>query len=314
MFLVNLPIGLAAMIAAVPLIARSPAERGEGLPDLRGAALLATSIAALTLGLVEGSHWGWTDPRISLAWVVAAVGLAGFVLSSTRHPSPIIDPALLRVRAFSVANVTAVLFSIPFATSLLANILWMQQVWGFTPLRTGFAVAPGPLMVAPVAALAHRLSARIPVGYLVAVGCLLFGAGSPLIAGSVGADPHYATDMLPGLLVGGAGVGFALPAILSSATADLPPSRSATGSAVVNMSRQTGTALGVALFVAVVGTPVAYEAAHDAFQHAWWALAAVSALAALTAPLMTPRRLPPTDAPVPAPPCRDSSVAALEAG
>ncbi len=123
----------------------------------------------------------------------------------------------------------------------------------------------------------------------------LLGVGSVVLALSVHQSPHYATQILPGWLLGGAGVGLALPAILSSATADLPPAQAATGSAVVTMSRQVGTALGVSLFVAVVGAPVGYAAAHAGFQHAWWAMAAVGALAALTAPAMSPRRHPPTD-------------------
>ena len=102
----------------------------------------------------------------------------------------------------------------------------------------------------------------MPIGVLVALGCLLCAAGSIVALSLVGPTPHYASEILPGWLIGGAGVGLALPAILSSATADLPPSEAATGSAVVNMSRQIGTALGVSIVVAVLGTPVGYAATH----------------------------------------------------
>jgi len=291
-FLVNLPVGVAALVAAAIWVPRSKDASVTRLPDVLGAVLLAVAIGALTLGLVKGPDWGWTAGRTDAAWLVTVAGLAGFVLSSARHPAPVIAPALLRVRAFAWANVTALLFSVPFAAALLTTVLWMQEVWGYSAIETGFAVAPGPLMVPLFAAVAHRLSRRIPVGGLVSIGCLLFAVGSVVTLVRVGQHPDYAGELLPGWLIGGAGVGFALPAILSSATADLPAAQAATGSAVVNMSRQIGTALGVSLVVAVLGTPVGYAAAHTAFRHAWIALAAVAVLGALVAPAMTPRTQP----------------------
>ncbi|HWU31434.1 MAG TPA: hypothetical protein VN108_01100, partial [Marmoricola sp.] len=124
--------------------------------------------------------------------------------------------------------------------------------------------------------------------YLVSIGCLLFGLGGLVMLSSVGQSPDYVGEILPGWLIGGAGVGFALPNILSSATADLPAAQAATGSAVVNMSRQIGTVLGVSLVVAVLGSPMSYAAADDVFVKAWWLLAGAAALAAITAIRMTP--------------------------
>jgi EmrB/QacA subfamily drug resistance transporter len=289
-FLVNLPVGVAALVAAALWIPDSRDPAVARIPDVLGALLLAASIGALTLALVKGPDWGWASGRTDIAWAAAGVGLVAFLVSSARHQAPIITPALVRVRAFAWANVTALLFSVPFAAALLTNILWMQLVWHYSALKTGFAVAPGPMMVPIFAAVAHRLSRRVPIGVLVSIGCLLFAAGATVTSLRVGSTPHYAAELLPGWLVGGAGVGFALPAILSSATADLPAAQAATGSAIVNMSRQIGTALGVSLVIAVLGTPVGYAAAHTAFQQAWLALAATAVLGALTAPLMTPQR------------------------
>lgn len=288
-FIVNIPIGVAALIAGALLIPKSRDESVRSLPDMRGAVLLAIAVGAVTFGVVQGPQWGWGDGRVTASWFVAGAGLLGFVLSTARHAHPLIDPALLRVRSFSWSNVTALLFAIPFAGSLLANILWMQQVWGYSALRTGFAVAVGPAMVPIFAAVAHRLTRVVPVGMVVSAGCLMFGLAGVVLSLLVGREPDYAGAMLPGLIIGGIGVGLALPAILSSATDDLPQSQAATGSAVVNMSRQVGTVLGVSLLVAVLGTPATYHAAHAAFQHAWWALAVAGVLAALTAPFMTPR-------------------------
>lgn len=291
-FLVNIPIGVAAVVAAILWVPDSRDTSITRNPDLVGATLLAISVGALSLAIVEGPSWGWTSGRTSAAWTVTAVTLTGFLLSSARHPAPVVAPTLMRVKAFAWSNITALLFAVPFAAALLTNILWMQKVWHFSAIETGFAVAPGPLMVPPFAILSARLTRRVPVGFIVAAGCLLCGLGSVVVAARVGATPDYAGEILPGWLIGGAGVGLALPNILSAATHDLPPSQAATGSAIVNMSRQIGTALGVSLVVAVLGAPTTYDAAHTAFQHAWWLPAAVAVAGALSAPLMTPEPAP----------------------
>ncbi|MDH3013044.1 DHA2 family efflux MFS transporter permease subunit [Gordonia alkanivorans] len=288
-FLVNIPVGIDALIAGALVLVRSRNDSVTAFPDALGAGLLVVAVGGLTLGLVQGSEWGWSDSRTIGAWLVALVAFAGFVLSSRRHAEPVIDPALLRVRAFSYANVAILLFSIPFAGALLANILWLQQVWGFSAITTGLAVSTGPLMVPIFAAVADRLNARIPVGVIVAAGCVLFAVGIGMVALSVDATPDFATEMLPGWLIGGAGVGFALPSILSSATADLPAHQAATGSAVVSMNRQIGMSLGVSVFVAIVGTAVLYDDVHDGFVSAWWVLAGIGVVGGVAALGMTPR-------------------------
>jgi hypothetical protein len=196
------------------------------------------------------------------------------------------------VRAFAWSNVTALLFSAAFAIALLSAVLWLQQVWHYSAIRTGLAIAPGPMMVPLFTAVGHRLAARVPIGVIVAAGCAAFGLGALVIAGSIGHEAAYASEFLPGWLIGGTGVGLALPAILSAATSDLPPQHSATGSGVISMSRQIGTAIGVSVLIAVLGTPTSYADAHTAFVHGWWALAVISAFAAGSAIAMTPQRRP----------------------
>ena len=290
-FIVNVPVGLLALYVASRLIPDSRDLAVHRVPDLLGSALVAVGIGAVALALVKGPSWGWSSSRDVLTFVLGAIGLVGFWLRSNAHPLPVVEPALLRVRAFAWSNATALLFSVAFAGGLLAMVLWLQDVWGYSALRTGLAIAPGPLMVPVFAAVSQRIADRVPVGVLTATGCVLFGIGTALVAVSVGPDPAYAAEILPGWLIGGVGVGFALPTIMSAATVDLPPARAATGSAVVTMSRQIGLVLGVSVFVAVLGVPHGYAAAHAAFRNAWWVVAAVGWLGAVAALGMTPRGL-----------------------
>lgn len=288
-FLVNLPVGIAGWFAAIRWVPDSRDASVERVPDLVGAAYLAVGVGALALALVKGPDWGWASAADTGSFVVAIVATAAFWLRSGSHDLPVIELALLRVRAFAWSNATAVLFNAGFGAGLLGMVLWLQDAWHYSPIRTGLAIAPGPLMVPLFAAIAQRLAKRVPPGVLAAAGCLLFAAGTLIVAESVGAHPSYAADVLPGWIIGGVGVGLAFPTIMSAATADLPPARSATGSAVVSMSRQVGLVLGVSLFVAIVGTPTGYNAIHQVFQHAWWMVAGATVAASVTAIGMTPR-------------------------
>jgi MFS family permease len=289
-FLINIPVGVLGVLATARWIPQSRDASVSKLPDFVGAALLATSVGVLSLGLVKASDWGWRDGRTNIAWAVTALALAGFVAQSKRHASPVIAPRLLQVRSFVRSNVTVLVFGVSFGANLLAAMLWLQQVWGYSPLRTGLAITPGPLIVPLFTAIAQRLTARIPIGYIVGVGCVLLGAGSFLLAINLGATPAYASHFLPFWLTEAAGVGLALPAMVASATSDLPPTDAATGSGVVTMNQQIGMAVGVSVLVAVVGTPTTYVAVHADYQHLWWVLAAVAALAGASAARISPRR------------------------
>ncbi|MDQ1695814.1 MAG: hypothetical protein QOJ03_1167, partial [Frankiaceae bacterium] len=143
-FIVNVPVGLLGLAAARRYVPDSRDATVTRIPDLLGALLIAVGIGALALGLVKGPSWGWASTYDVATFVVAVVGIVGFWLRSSRHPLPVVEPALLRVRAFAWANVTAVLFSVAFAGGLLAAVLWLQDVWGWSALRTGNAKAPRP--------------------------------------------------------------------------------------------------------------------------------------------------------------------------
>ncbi|QXJ24321.1 MFS transporter [Actinomadura graeca] len=288
-FEVNVPIGLLAVLLALRCVPDSREGAAARVPDLPGAAVLTAGIALLALALVKINDW--PAQRVLLAVAAAVVVLGGFWARSVRHPSPVIEPSLLAVRTFFWSNAAILLFTVAFAANLLLGVLWMQQIWHYSAIRTGLGVAPGPLMVPPMALIAGKLAARgVPVGRITAAGCLMCALSVALIATGLGQTPAYASELLPGWLIGGTGVGLALPTILSASAADLPDGRFATGSAVVNMSRQVGSVLGVSLAVAVLGAPRGYDDAHTGYVHAWLVVGAFMVAAAAAGLGMSPRR------------------------
>ena len=285
-FLVNLPLGILTLLAAMRILreSRDPAQRR--LPDLAGAALLCVAVSALALGIIKGGEWGWTSTTFIGVEVLALANLLVFARRSSRHPVPVVEPALLRPRATRAANASVFLFSMGFFSVILASALFMTEIWGYTVLQAGLAVAPGPFMVALLSWPAGTFAGRVGPRRLVLPGVLLFAAGclwSILFARD---QPNYLPDMLPSMILVGTGVSLTFPILAGAAVSQLPPARSATGSALFNMSRQIGGVVGVAVFVAILGAGVPNL---DGFR-AGWIFMASSALAAGAMALALPAR------------------------
>jgi hypothetical protein len=131
-------------------------------PDALGALLVTGGVGALVLGLVKGTSWGWADPRTLAALAAGAAGLGLFALHTLRHRNPLIDRSLFRLRPFTGASAVALVFSAAFGAMLLSRVLWAQDVWHWSALATGLAIAPGPLMVPLFSfVVAGRLIARL---------------------------------------------------------------------------------------------------------------------------------------------------------
>jgi MFS family permease len=143
------------------------------------------------------------------------------------------------------------------------------------------------------------LIVRFGSGVVIAIGASLFAVGAVWCALFAGLRPDYFADMFPGLVIVGVGVGLTLPTMMASATSELPPENFATGSAVVNMLRQVGLAIGVAVLVAVLGTPSGAHALLDAFDHAWIVIAGFAAATALASLAILGIRRPAPSAPIP---------------
>lgn len=276
-FLVNVPVGLASIVMGLRVLheIRHPdAQR----PDLLGAALLTAAVATLVLAIVQGSQWGWGSVAI-VGLLVLSVLLTG--LLSRRiltHRAPIIEPTLLANRSFSLASMGSLLFFMGFAAMLLASVLFLTEVWHEQVLIAGLMITPGPAMAAAVAMPGARLGARFGQGPIGALGTVLFALGGVWWLTRMGVARHYTSDYLPGMLIGGVGVGLVIPSLTGAVAATLPPSRIATGIAVQTTGRQIGSALGFAILIALLGSPESIEA----FQGAWRFMVAASLLAGLT--------------------------------
>ncbi|MDP9094915.1 MAG: MFS transporter [Actinomycetota bacterium] len=300
-FLLNVPIGGAALVAAALLVPSLRHGTDTRIPDLIGGVLLMAAVASLALALVQGPGWGWTSGRTLAAFVIAVTATVAFVARSSRAVSPVIDLGLFRNPVFTWANIAMVLLSISFGTQLLGLVFWLQEGWGWSAVRTGLGIAPGPVMVSLTGLGLRRWTAKLPVNVAAAIGAMLMGGGGVLIGDSLTAHPHYASEILPGWLIIGTGVGLAIPTIIGAASSGLAAHQTSTGSAVVQMGRQIGSVLGVALLVVVIGSStITVDKLHQ-FVHAWWWAGLFALLGLLSVLAMRPRRPVSVVAPSPEP-------------
>src|SRR3954451_10782500 len=288
-FLVNLPVGLAVLALARRVLVETREREGGARPDALGVLLLVSGVAGLTLALVKAPAWGWSSGRVLGLCAGAAAVLALFVWRSARHPGPVIELSLFRVRSFAVASASALVFFAAFGAMLLGSVLFLTRVWGEDMLTAGLMIAPGPATAALFSVPSGLLAARIGPRAVAVPGILVYALGGAWWIAHLGADVNFVGDYLPGMVIGGIGVGMTLPTLAAAATQHLPPARFATGSAVFGMARQLGVALGVAILLAVLGDATGLvEGFHSAFI---WMVAGQLVAAALAWGIGAPARV-----------------------
>ena len=281
-FLVNLPIGLLALAPAARILEEVRDRAGARLPDALGSGILAGSVGLIALGIVKGPEWGWESPRVLGSIGVGLALLAPLVVRSLRHPAPVVDLGLFRLRSFAVANAGMFTFSAAFYGLLLANVLFTTQVWGWSILQAGIAISPAPLMAAVAAPFGGLLADRFGQRVVAIPGALLFAAGCVWFATAMDGSANYASEMLPGQVLTGSGVGLSFAAWGSAAVAELPPARFATGTAVLACLRQVGAVLGIAVLVAILEGASPRDPV-GAFHEAWFLMAGTAVVTALIA-------------------------------
>jgi EmrB/QacA subfamily drug resistance transporter len=267
-FLINIPLGLLAWQLGRTELVESRAPGRRYLPDLGGALLLALAVAGLTLGIVQGPVWGWTSTGVLGAWLGALACAALFVRRSSRHPAPVLDPALLRKRVTRVTSMLALIGGAGFFGLSLANTLYLMQVWRYSPLTTGLAFTIAPFVGAVAAIATGSLVTGRESRRVVVVGALVWAVGPLLLLALMGPDPNFLGAYLPASVTLAVGLGMVHPLLGDAAVAGAPGDRYAGATATATTVRQVGAAIGVAIVIALIGT-AARTGTASPFHGAW---------------------------------------------
>ena len=285
-FLVNAPVGIAALVLGLRVLPESRDESERRRPDLAGTALLVAGVALLAWTFVDAPEAGWTSGVTATRALVAVLLLAAVVLRAARTPRslvPVLPLQLLRTRTFALACLAGLAFFAAFGAMLLGNVLWLTGGWGMSALEAGLLLVPGPTLAAVFAIPGGRLGARFGCGQVAAVGMALFAVGALWWLWRVEVQQEYVSAMLPGLLLTGIGVGLTITNLSAAVSSTLPPAVLATGSATFAAARQLGATFGVALLLGLVAGG---DGALDGAQRGWLLVVGVTVVAGVTAALV----------------------------
>jgi EmrB/QacA subfamily drug resistance transporter len=286
-FFINIPVGVLLIGLATVFLVADGGARGTRNFDVAGAATVTGGLLMVVYALNRGSEDGWTSVTTLLLFAAAAVLLAMFVRVEARSPAPLVPAAAVKHRTLVAANLSAFFaFGAMFSFIFLGSLL-MQDVLGYSPTMTGLAWlgASATAFVASAVAGA-RLVALVGVRRLLVTGLSLL-AIAMLWLMRVPADAGYVTDLLPGFLLAGTGIGLCAPSAQIGALAGVPESTSGLASGLVETMREIGGAAGVA----AVSTVLVSRTGLDGFRAAFFVLCLAATIGAVTAWLAFPRRI-----------------------
>jgi len=248
-FLINVPVGLVAVLVALAIIRESREPEAMHRIDLPGTALLSISLFSLTLALIRGQDVGWSSAFITGLLATSAVSGALFVLVERTVSHPIVDLRMLRDRTFSAASVMILLFGLGFFGALFFVVQYLTVVEGYSALKAAFAVTPFSASIMLTGPLAGRLSDRFGSRPLVIAGVLVFGAALFSLSRLTGGVPY--PQIAWRLVIAGIGAGLTFAPVTSAAMGPVAGGRAGVGAGVFNTARQVGFTLGLAILVAV---------------------------------------------------------------
>ncbi len=249
-FVINIPVGLFAFIAALMIVRESTDPATDRHIDVPGVLIVSVALVCLTYALVEGQKYGWTSPTILALFGVAAVSFVTFVLVELRRASPLAQLRLFGNRVFSSGNFIILVVTFGLIGVLYLLILFLQIILGFSALKAGLTLLPLPLAIIVVAPLAGRLTDRIGGRWLLFAGTIIAAVGIYLMSDLSGVT-DWPNLVLP-LAVCGIGMGLVMAPVTTVVMASTPVQHSGMGAGILSTVRLIGSVLGLSVLGAVL--------------------------------------------------------------
>src|SRR5215207_5881941 len=244
-FLINVPIGIIALLVTQAVVRESRDESGTVATDVPGTILITAGIASLTWALIQAGERGWTDTWILLAFLAAAIILPVFVWVELHTERPMIPMSFFRSRTFVGANIDSFMIAFLITGVSFFLTLYQQNIHGFSPIRTGLALVPMVAVMMVFSPLSGSMVNKLGPRRLISFGMLVTGIGTGLFM-FAGIGVSY-WRILPAFLLMGFGMSFIWAPMTTAVLNSVSSEKSGIASAVNGSLREIGTAFGVAL-------------------------------------------------------------------
>jgi Na+/melibiose symporter-like transporter len=273
------------------IVPESRRDADERHYDALGAVLVSSGLALLVYAISEAPRVGWGTARTILLLILAVALLIGFVVNERRIDDPLLPFHIFRVRTVAGANAVGFLLGAVIFANFFLLTLYVQDVLGFSPIKTGltFLATAGTAVLS--AGVAQALTTRFGAKPIIIIGLALLTAGMVWYS-QIPEHGHYASDLLPGYLMVGVGIAFAFVPVSIAALAGVDEREAGLASGLINTSQQIGGAIGTAVASTVFAShlkslagaarPTLADLAH-AYGYAFWPLALFGAAAIIAA-------------------------------
>src|SRR3954452_12665629 len=253
-FFINVPIGAAALAVTPRIVpeSRSPAAVNRGY-DAGGAITITLGLIALVFTLIKTGSWGWGSGKTIAGFVIAGTLIAAFIAIEKRHPDPLVPLRIFSNRSLAASDVTMLLVAAGLFGMFYFCTLYLQQVLGFSALKTGVSYLPFSLTLVAASAAASRVVDRFTPKPVLVTGLLITTAGFIVLIQASG-HGDYVSHVLPSLVILGIGLGMSFVPITIAATTGVAPEDSGLASGLLNTTQQVGGSLGLAVLSTVSTT------------------------------------------------------------
>ena len=252
-FFVNVPVGIIVTVAALRVLDRHESESTHNNLDLPGAVLVTGSLMTLVYALVKAPANGWTSTTSLTLFAISLVAMVAFIYNESRAQQPLIPLRIFRIRNLVGADslmlfLTAGMFSIFFFTTL-----YLQQVLGYTPIKTGVSFLIVPISIALTATNVPRLIQKIGYKPILVVAPLIVASGLYWLS-FIPVDGTFWGNVAPGMILLGLGMGATFVSATIAATSGVPHHEAGLASGMLNTSQQIGGAVGLAVLTGIATT------------------------------------------------------------